>query len=465
MHLNHPRAGRGVPHELARLSRHAACLLPALCLFGCGAGGGSSPGPQPQASYTVGGSVSGLAAGTSLQLLDNGADALTIQANGPFRFPTALAAGTSYDVRVGQAPKAQHCVVANGSASARTDVGNVTVTCSSLKVYAVSPQGNSVGQYTMRLDGSLAPLSPETVPAGTYPVRIELSPDNSLAFVSNLYGASISVYQVRADGTLAKAGADVALPGGSVGSAYPHQLLVSADGRYLYVVDENNSQIDQFAIDGTSLTLVGSQATPQLGPRNMVFSPVGHWLLEANYVSAGGVGVFAVATTGGRLSPGSSLSLDEPMYLGITPDARHVYATGTTSIYAMGFDPSGGALAPASPASVTPPGATALRGLSLDPKGRFLYAADTQANAVYAYAIDSASGALTYIASYALAAGAKAYGLAADPTGYYLYAANVSANAPALAGFALGTSGALTPLAAASTPSSLGGAQGLAITR
>ena len=451
---------------LGSLLRRLSCLLPALCLAGCGSDGSTpAPGPKPQASYTVGGSVSGLAAGTSLQLLNNGGDALILQSDGPFRFPTALNSGASYDVRVGKAPKAQKCVVAHGSASSSTDVDNVSVTCSSLRVYAVSPQGDTVGQYSMRIDGSLVPMSPETVPTGAYPVHLALSPDDSLLFVSNLYGASISVYQVGADGALTKTGADVPLPQGGAGNAFPEQLITSADGRFLYVTDNNNSQVDQFAINGTSLSLVASHATPQLGPRNMVFSPVGNWLLEANYVSAGGVGAFAVDIVSGQLGQVSSLSLQEPLYLGITPDARHVYASGTTNIYAMGFDPASGALSPASPATVAPPGAAALRGLAVDVSGNALYVADSQVNAVYAYAIDPSSGALTYLATYTLAAGARAYGLAAEPTGHYLYAASISANAPALSGFTIGASGTLSPMPAASTPSSLGGAQNIAITR
>ena len=39
------------------------------------------------------------------------------------------------------------------------------------------------------------------------------------------------------------------------------------------------------------------------------------------------------------------------------------------------------------------------------------------------------------------------------------------ANAPALSGFTIGAAGRLSPMPAAATPSSLGGAQNIAITR
>nr|WP_282452613.1 fibronectin type III domain-containing protein [Lysobacter sp. CAU 1642] len=51
-------------------------------------------------SYTVGGSVVGLAAGNSVVLQNNGGDNLTVAADGPFTFATALADGSNYTVTV-----------------------------------------------------------------------------------------------------------------------------------------------------------------------------------------------------------------------------------------------------------------------------------------------------------------------------------------------------------------------------
>ncbi len=80
--------------------------------------------------YTVTGMVSGLSGGASVVLLNNGADALTVSANGSFTFPTALASGASYAVTVGTQPGGESCQVANGGPGAITaDVINVVVTC------------------------------------------------------------------------------------------------------------------------------------------------------------------------------------------------------------------------------------------------------------------------------------------------------------------------------------------------
>ena len=80
------------------------------------------------ATYTVGGSVSGLSGTVVLQ--DNGGDNLSLSANGPFTFATALAAGTAYTVTVLSNPAAQSCSVSGGSGTiASANVTTVTLTC------------------------------------------------------------------------------------------------------------------------------------------------------------------------------------------------------------------------------------------------------------------------------------------------------------------------------------------------
>jgi Putative Ig domain len=82
---------------------------------------------------TIGGSVSGLASGTSVTLFDNGGDSVTVTYPATsFTFPTALDSGASYAVTVGTQPTGETCTVANGSGHVATsNVANVSVTCGS----------------------------------------------------------------------------------------------------------------------------------------------------------------------------------------------------------------------------------------------------------------------------------------------------------------------------------------------
>lgn len=61
------------------------------------------------ATFTVGGTVSGLSGTVVLQ--DNGADNLILSANGPFTFATALAPEAAYAVTVKTNPAGQTCTV------------------------------------------------------------------------------------------------------------------------------------------------------------------------------------------------------------------------------------------------------------------------------------------------------------------------------------------------------------------
>jgi len=104
-------------------------------------------------TYTVGGSVTGL--NGTLILQNNDGDDLTITADGPFTFATALADGSAYNVTILTQPAGQTCSVAHGGGTlSGTDITDVTITCS-LNVYTV---GGSVtgldGTLVLQINGS-----------------------------------------------------------------------------------------------------------------------------------------------------------------------------------------------------------------------------------------------------------------------------------------------------------------------
>lgn len=79
-------------------------------------------------AYSVGGSVSGLAGSTVLQV--NNGDNLTVAANGTFAFATQVANGSSYSVTVFTQPAGKSCSITNGTGTiALASVTNVTITC------------------------------------------------------------------------------------------------------------------------------------------------------------------------------------------------------------------------------------------------------------------------------------------------------------------------------------------------
>jgi trimeric autotransporter adhesin len=81
--------------------------------------------------FSIGGTVSGLL-GSGMALQNNGADTLSIAADGAFTLPTPLPQGSPYNVTVAAQPSnpTQACAVANGSGAVGTsNVTNVAVSC------------------------------------------------------------------------------------------------------------------------------------------------------------------------------------------------------------------------------------------------------------------------------------------------------------------------------------------------
>ena len=77
------------------------------------------------------GNISGLSAGSSVTLLNNGKDTVTVGANGGFAFPSAVAAGLPYSVSISTASPGLNCVLSNASGTmpATGSITPVNVAC------------------------------------------------------------------------------------------------------------------------------------------------------------------------------------------------------------------------------------------------------------------------------------------------------------------------------------------------
>jgi hypothetical protein len=79
------------------------------------------------ATYTIGGSVTGVSG--TLVLQDNGGSDLTLTGSGNFSFSTPVAGGGTFDVTVATQPAGQTCTVTGGSGTVSANVTTVVVTC------------------------------------------------------------------------------------------------------------------------------------------------------------------------------------------------------------------------------------------------------------------------------------------------------------------------------------------------
>ena len=109
---------------------------------------------------TVSGTVSGLLAGRSLVIQNNGGNSTTVSANGGFTFSNTVAGGSNYGVTVLTQPAGQSCAVTNGTGTmGSSDVSDVAINCSDgMYNVAVTVSGLAAAGLALRDNGG-SPLS------------------------------------------------------------------------------------------------------------------------------------------------------------------------------------------------------------------------------------------------------------------------------------------------------------------
>ena len=173
------------------------------------------------ATYSVGGTVSGLTGTAVLQ--DNGGNDLSVSANGPFTFSTGLAAGSAYNVTVKTSPSGQTCSVASGTGTiGSANVTNVAVTCAAAATYSVGGTvsgltGTAVLQDNGGNDLSVSANGPFTFSTGlaagsAYNVTVKTSPSGQTCSVANGTGtigsANVTNVAVTCTANSASSGSD-----------------------------------------------------------------------------------------------------------------------------------------------------------------------------------------------------------------------------------------------------------------
>ena len=165
------------------------------------------------ASYSVGGTVSGLSGTVVLQ--DNGGDNLSVTASGSFTFATKLASGAAYSVTVKTNPSGQTCTVSNGSGTvASANVTNVAVSCAAAASFSVG--------------GAVSGLSGTVVLQDNGGDNLSLTANGSFTFATKL--ASGAAYSVTVKTNPSGQTCTVSAGSGTVASANVTNVAVSCSG-------------------------------------------------------------------------------------------------------------------------------------------------------------------------------------------------------------------------------------------
>ena len=210
-------------------------------------------------TYAVGGTLSQLPAGASITLSNTVGgitDSVTLNANGSYYFPVALAAGSTYDVSVSTNITSPHpCTVVDGSgtisATTPTPVTSVQIVCGAAVGTLAGGSPYFIGNA---VDGTGAGASfnfPEGVAVDTAGNVYVADSSNSL--IRKITPAGVVTTLAGTAGTIGYADG----PAATAKFWSPSGVAVDAAGN-VYVADTNNNRIRKITPAGVVSTLAGS---------------------------------------------------------------------------------------------------------------------------------------------------------------------------------------------------------------
>jgi 6-phosphogluconolactonase (cycloisomerase 2 family) len=320
----------------------------------------------------------------------------------------------------------------------------------------------SVTVFTQPLSGQTCDITSGsgTATANVTNVTISCAKNTTprYAFTANVSDNSISTYVV--DSTTGR----LKFIGKTALTTSPRSVTVDPTGKHVYVVDGAN--VLQYTINANgSLTPIGTGTIAAgTNPISVTIDPLGRFAFVANK-GGSDVSAYTINSSTGALlqincGSGAGCNVKNftagttPQSVTVDPSGKYAYAanSGSNDVSAFGINPTTGALAAigtAVPAGTTP------QSITVDPSGKYAYVANSVSNDVSAFGINPTTGALAAIGT-AVPAGTTPQSITVDPSGKYVYVANFGSTtvAASISQFSIDTTvatgGALIPLSPAS---------------
>ncbi len=262
-----------------------------LTLTACGGGGGGSSGAGGSGAtptYSIGGTLSGLASGQSVVLQDNGGNNLTVSANGAFTFTSQVSG--AYAVTVLTQPAGQTCsVTSGGSGTATANVTNVAVACTNVYSVTALVSGLASGQSVVLQDNGGNNLTVSTNGTSTFTTSLATGAAYAVTVLTQPTGqtcapqsgsGTIAAANVTVDVVCVYTSGDSALDGPYVGAIYG--VLLSSSPEY-FLGDEGTTTYD--GMGGTT----GSNSVNLNGAVSIATNPPATYALENGQLGLSGV--------------------------------------------------------------------------------------------------------------------------------------------------------------------------------
>jgi YVTN family beta-propeller protein len=191
---------------------------------------------------------------------------------------------------------------------------SVAITPDGAVAYVVNLRGNNVSAIDTATNTVVA-----TVPVGSFPISVAVTPNGAFAYVANEGGNNVSVIDTATNTVV------TTVPVGVV----PDVVAVSPDGTLVYVGNNVGPAVGGITVISTATNTVTATVVTANQPDGIVFTPDGAFAYVANFVGSS-VSVIDTATTT-VVATISSAQARTPASVAITPDGAFVYSANFNS--------------------------------------------------------------------------------------------------------------------------------------
>jgi hypothetical protein len=428
-------------------------------------------GGENSNNYVVSAEVSGLQAGKSLVLLNNGANRTVVSANGTIAFGKTISSGSPFAVTVATQPTGETCGAAPGTHLSGFSNINVTVAVAcTANAYSIGGmvggledagggvvlQLNHGNTITINSNGAFtfASLSASGAP---YTVTVLTPPNGETCTVTNgkgtVQGANVTSVSVYCQTLPVRLIAAVIGTSNTTGLVLQNNggdnLSVSGPGVYVFkTLVSSGSAYDITVLTqppGNTCLVIGGSGTVSATTVDVTVVCPWHVAYMSGAPNSNAVYGFYIDENLGTLIPfatGAFASGSSPSAIAISPDSRLAYVlTGDNTVWVYTIDATTGALSHIATNTV-PAGA---KQIAISPDGNVAYIAALPSElAVYGFSINRTTGEFSPVPGSPFATVGYDQSITLNPAGTFAYVATgVQTNVYTVDG----TSGALVPIA------------------
>ena len=283
------------------------------------------------------------------------------------------------------------------------------------RIYSISNGVETAEVVALEVEenGKLEEINRVPMDAGPA-AHIAVHPSGTFLITAHYRSGKVSVFPIASDGSLLKSVQIIQHEGGSgvvekrQKSPHPHWCGFSPDGRFAMIPDLGMDQIVIYAVDTEAVKLKphgAAESIPGGGPRHMRFSADGRFIYLLNemtlsvttfeYDSSNGSAKQLTSTPALSEQIKSREAFNSASEILVHPNGRFVYSgnRGNDSVTVFSTDPQSGQL---EVVEVEPVRGAWPRNIDMDSTGSWLLAAGADSNTVSVFRIDQDTGELQF---------------------------------------------------------------------